>query len=172
MQGFRSAIEDCELSDCGYVGDKYTWHRGHIRERLDRGFANDAWRTRFSDATLHHLEYGRSDHRPILMSMEAINQPAQSGPSVLRFEAKWLKESQFQQVVESAWACSAAQATSNDLAGKLLIVHELLHKWDRSVLQKTNRKVRSAQKDLERVATGPLTDENVAGDLLGTEKSS
>ena len=65
-------------------------------------------------------------------------------------------------MVESAWACSAAQATSNDLVGKLVVVHELLHKWDSSVLQSTNRKIWSAQKDLERVAAGTLTDENVA----------
>ena len=24
MQNFRSAIEDCELTDCGYVGEKFT----------------------------------------------------------------------------------------------------------------------------------------------------
>lgn len=27
MQAFQSAINDCELSDLGYLGDKFTWHR-------------------------------------------------------------------------------------------------------------------------------------------------
>lgn len=162
MQDFRNAIEACGLSDCGFVGDKFTWHRGRIRERLDRALANDNWRRRFGDAILQHLDYGRSDHRPILMCLEAEVQQVNEGPGILRFEAKWLKEANFQQVVESAWERSASQATRDGLAGKLAAVHELLHKWDMSVLQSTNRKLRSTQKDLERVATGPLSDENVA----------
>jgi hypothetical protein len=36
MQAFRDALDDYNLSDVGYVGDKFIWHRGDIRERLDR----------------------------------------------------------------------------------------------------------------------------------------
>jgi endonuclease/exonuclease/phosphatase family metal-dependent hydrolase len=70
MQAFRDAIEDCNLVDMRYIGDKFTWQRGDIRERLDRGLANEAWNMKFPDASLHHLDYYRSDHRPILMCIE------------------------------------------------------------------------------------------------------
>ena len=40
LQAFHDALDDCELTDIGYIGDIYTWHRGKIRERLDRGVAN------------------------------------------------------------------------------------------------------------------------------------
>lgn len=66
MQAFRSALDDCNLSDFGYTGDKFTWHRGQIRPRLDRALTNDAWYSMFSNAKLENREYNRSDHRPLL----------------------------------------------------------------------------------------------------------
>ena len=79
----------------------------------DRALANDAWKDRFKDAVLQNLDYGQSDHRPILMCVEAESQQVENGPSVLRFEAKWLKEPNFQQVVEEAWARSHYKKYAN-----------------------------------------------------------
>ena len=42
MQAFQEAIDDCCLHDMGFIGDPFTWRRGRIRERLDRGLVNDA----------------------------------------------------------------------------------------------------------------------------------
>ncbi|CAN1131198.1 hypothetical protein LINPERHAP2_LOCUS6266 [Linum perenne] len=33
---FRSCVEDCELLDLGFVGPRFTWYRGSLRQRLDR----------------------------------------------------------------------------------------------------------------------------------------
>lgn len=57
MQAFRDALEDCQLVDCGFMDDKFTWHRGNIRERLGRALANDAWNNLFNGETMHHLNY-------------------------------------------------------------------------------------------------------------------
>jgi hypothetical protein len=70
MKNFRDAIEDCNLADFGYTGHKFTWHRGLIRERLDRALTNEGWNSFFGDAVLQNMEYSRSDHRPILMTFE------------------------------------------------------------------------------------------------------
>jgi hypothetical protein len=48
MDQFREALEDCRLSDLGFVGPKFTWNncRGagiFIKERLDRAVANREW---------------------------------------------------------------------------------------------------------------------------------
>lgn len=40
LQNFHEALDDCELVDIGFTGDMFTWQRGKIRERLDRGVAN------------------------------------------------------------------------------------------------------------------------------------
>lgn len=50
MSAFRDAMEECNLSDLGYTGDRFTWHRGLIRERLDRAISNDKWNDMFPAA--------------------------------------------------------------------------------------------------------------------------
>jgi hypothetical protein len=46
MQQFRDALVDSELSDMGFMGEKFR-RRGRIRERLDRAVANQRWRDKF-----------------------------------------------------------------------------------------------------------------------------
>lgn len=161
MKEFCDAIDDCQLSDCGYLGDKFTWHSGNIRERLDRALANDAWNNLFKNTVVQHLNYYKSDHRPILMSIEEEQVQERSGPSLLRFEARWLKEKDFAEIVQSAWEHSGLTVQSGSLAARLAIVHENLHKWDKAVLKRTKNKLRGTRRELEKVAAQALTSENI-----------
>jgi hypothetical protein len=70
MQAFQDALTDCELEDLGFSGDNFTWKRGRIRERLDRAVANGEWNIMYPGAVLQHLEYTKSDHRPILLDTD------------------------------------------------------------------------------------------------------
>ena len=36
---FREALDDCNLEDFGFLGDKLTWKRGNIKEQIDRALA-------------------------------------------------------------------------------------------------------------------------------------
>ena len=81
--------------------------------------------------------------------------------NILRFEAKWLKEAQFRQVVEEAWEQGESRNLSNTLAGKLAAVHDHMHKWDHFVLKARRNKIRKKQVMMEKVAIDVLSDENV-----------
>ena len=63
MEAFQNAIDDCGLRDLGYIGDRFTWQRGRIRERLDRGLINDGCANMFPAAALQNMHYNHSDHR-------------------------------------------------------------------------------------------------------------
>ena len=77
MQAFRQALNDCDLEDLGFSGDIFTWRRGRIRERLDRAVANEAWTTMHPGAMVQHLDFVRSDHRPITRSFRrALPRPS------------------------------------------------------------------------------------------------
>jgi hypothetical protein len=162
MQIFRDVLTDCGLSDFGYVGDKFTWHRAGIRERLDRGLINEAWLNKFEGAVLQNLDYSRSDHRPIMISFGENPTEERCGPNFLRFEARWLKEPNFYEVVEGAWDASGNPFQPRDLAGRLAVVHKRLHQWDRSVLKGPKRKLKAARKELEEITRSDLTAENIA----------
>jgi hypothetical protein len=98
MQAFQDALTDCDLEDIRFMGEKFTWKRGRIRERLDRTVANGAWSVMHPGAKLQYLGYIRSDHRPILLDTE-YQQPQQHSSNEPRhFEAKWLREEGFRQV--------------------------------------------------------------------------
>jgi hypothetical protein len=86
MQAFRDGLFDCGLEDLGLIGDPFTWKRGRIRERLDRAVVNNEWRFMHPGASLKHLEYIKSDHRPILLDTEAQPEVQQQrgAKSVLR----------------------------------------------------------------------------------------
>jgi hypothetical protein len=112
MDAFRRTLEHCELEDLGYVGDPFTWRNnwhlasGYIRERLDRGVANAAWRCLFP---LHRMINGdphHSDHRPISAEINAqacSMEGRGGGERCFRFEASWLQEEGCENVVEEAW---------------------------------------------------------------------
>jgi hypothetical protein len=78
----------------------------------------------FGYAILHNVDYSRSDHRPIMMSFGDSPSKEVSGPFILRFQARWLKQASFAEVVEGSLL---HQVQSNDLAGRLAMVHKRAH---------------------------------------------
>lgn len=75
MSSFREAINNCELMDIGYSGDKYTWRRGkkgrnQIKERLDRFLINYPMSIMAPNIKVNHLNFLSSDHRPIMAHWE------------------------------------------------------------------------------------------------------
>nr|KYP67620.1 LINE-1 reverse transcriptase isogeny [Cajanus cajan] len=54
---FQTMLDNCDLLDLGYFGNKYTWQRPSmggrlISRRLDRALGNQSWRVLFPEATL------------------------------------------------------------------------------------------------------------------------
>jgi hypothetical protein len=102
MQSFHDALADCGLSDMGYEGDKFTWQRGRIQERLDRGLANGAWNQLHPMATLVNSEMTKSDNRPLVVDTEG-GDVVQCGEMKKQFEAHWLSEATVNEIVHTAW---------------------------------------------------------------------
>jgi hypothetical protein len=120
---------------------------------------NDLWREKSPLAVLENLPYSRSDHRPLLLSLKEAFAQDSTRSSVLRFEAKWLREARFNEIVEAAW--DNTRNSSLDLAGRLHKIHSDLHHWDRSVLQRNRKRIRAAQRELEQVSVSDLIADNV-----------
>ena len=158
MHAFQNAIDDCERRDMGFLGDKFTWHRGRIRERIDRGLVNEAWDNVFPMAALENLQYNHSDHRPLLVNTEHYTVPVHGDGRRLRFESRWLREAQFNDSVMDAWQKVGSDPTANSVYEKLNRMHAMFHDWDQRVLKKPKQRLRKAQHDLERVMRGPIND--------------
>lgn len=101
--------------------------------------------------------------RSLLLALPLVSLPIdQSGRSLLRFEARWLKEKNFSKVVQEAWDQSVLSGHDASLADRLALIHRHLHAWDRSVLKQTKKKLRGTQKELEELSRKDLSDANIA----------
>jgi hypothetical protein len=73
MQAFKHTFEMCELMDLGFSEPKYTWsncQEGNalVKEGLDRGVANFAWRNLFPEAEVVVNSIIYLDHAPLFIS--------------------------------------------------------------------------------------------------------
>ncbi|CAN1140426.1 hypothetical protein LINPERHAP2_LOCUS11854 [Linum perenne] len=63
---FVDCCNVCGFVDPGSIGPTFTWFRGTLLERLDRGMINGEWKVIFPLAKIRHLRRIYSDHRPII----------------------------------------------------------------------------------------------------------
>lgn len=75
MEAFRGALEDCCLTNLGFLGPRYTWNNGQegqnfVIERLDCAMANDKWRDIFPIYKVEVLASRFSDHASVLLTFQ------------------------------------------------------------------------------------------------------
>lgn len=104
---FQSCINNCQLTDLGYVGPKFTWCNKRfdgtlVYQRLDQCLGNNAWIHAFPEAVVQHLPRIRSDHSPILFCSHY--QPLSFSPRPFRCERFWLSQPDFLSVSKDVWA--------------------------------------------------------------------
>ena len=93
------------LIDLGFVGPQFTWRRGNLSQRLDRGLCNSAWRLKFPEASVSHLVRYHSDHRPLVLQFCSIDSIPHDKP--FKFLQVWLTHEDFSKFVEDNWECEA-----------------------------------------------------------------
>lgn len=74
MDYFTDAVNDCQLMDLGFNGNKFTWEKSRgsdrwVRERLDRGFANQGWRDLFPLTDVNVIDVSMSDRLPLNLQL-------------------------------------------------------------------------------------------------------
>jgi hypothetical protein len=106
--------------------------------------ADEEWKLLYPGAVLQNLDFGKADHRPILIDTEFHNFEPCVGTKPRRFEAKWLKERGFAVVVQRAWERASAANPGEGVLIKLAHLHSSLHAWDEEVLKKQKKRLKSS----------------------------
>ncbi|KAL4318018.1 hypothetical protein GQ457_18G000980 [Hibiscus cannabinus] len=163
MDAFRIALEDCSLSDIGYQGSWFTWEKGkfagtNIRERLDRGVANEHWWSLFPSFTLSHMVNSLSDHCPLLL--DTIPTAGVIPRWHFKFEAAWLIEDSCEPEVQKLWVES-----SGFLPDRLRYMSRGLDAWFRKLKASRKFTTKSLTKRLEQL-TELLPSDNVLEEMM------
>jgi len=101
--GFRSAVNDCNLHDLPLGGYPFTWFKSlgtprTIEGRLDRAFHTSSWLTLFPNARLINLVAAISDHSPILLKLDPESYI--HSKRSFRFENSWLLDQSLSDMVD------------------------------------------------------------------------
>ena len=139
MTNFREVVEDGGLIDMGFLGPKFTWSNKQegdsmILERLDRGTCNPGWKHLFPFASIRHLEFGGSDHRPIILDIS--DGPGGRGTGTTQrirkffFEECWVDDSECQEIVESSWDNTEVSDCIGQVLGNIASCGSNLSSWN------------------------------------------
>ncbi|KAK6164533.1 hypothetical protein DH2020_001397 [Rehmannia glutinosa] len=144
MEQFRTVVGECELSDLGFSGHRFTWTNGrsgedNIQERLDRVLANETWKNIFPSWRVSHLHRVKSDHTPLLVNFDNVDRCFSHNrrKKKFRFEKMWLEHQDCEKIVKQAWS---QQETSNFMR-KLNHCGEVLQAWDKNEFGQIRKKL-------------------------------
>ncbi|KAK6126320.1 hypothetical protein DH2020_039965 [Rehmannia glutinosa] len=161
IQNFREALQHCALSDMGYSGSQFTWHRllTHPytqKARLDRCVGNDALRSLFPRHMIEHLNSISSDHHAIFVTLHHTHsQPQRSRrKNPFRFEAYWIKSKDCEKVIQESW--NSSLDSLNDKIQNCSI--GLLH-WSRKSVGDLDKKIKEIKKCIEKLQQGRITED-------------
>lgn len=140
MEGFNSAIEDCQLSKLNLYGGNFMWEKGRganawVREKLDRAFATMTWWLRFPLCNLKVSHTSCSDHEPL--PLELFYTDISWKALRFRFKNIWLKEPSFVKEVTAVW-----EVPNVHLLPKLIDVTSFMARWGRSFCHKYREKIK------------------------------
>ncbi|XP_016168352.1 uncharacterized protein LOC107610882 [Arachis ipaensis] len=99
---FQECVAACGLIDLGFAGWPYTWKRGNLAERLDRGLSNLEWQLAFPEAIVKHMPLLKSDYSPICLQLSPVSEQNR-GRRPFRFLAAWITHPDFGNAVGASW---------------------------------------------------------------------
>ncbi|KAK2647852.1 hypothetical protein Ddye_015341 [Dipteronia dyeriana] len=156
MNQFRQAVDDCNLIDLGYSGPRLTWNnkrdgKWNIQERLDRYLPTNQWRDKFWNASVFHLGFNSSDHRPILLNCTPVFPFSFGKDRSFKFEPFCLKEADYHSTVVEAWNKYKGSNHLANLASKLRGCASSLRGWSKYRFGNIRRQIEGKNREIERL---------------------
>jgi hypothetical protein len=153
MREFRETLSFCDLYDIGFVGTPWTWdnkQKGerNVKVRLDRAVATPAWSSYFSEYRLRHISSSRSDHTPLLLSVEQAENCRVDRP-IRRYEVAWEREPSLSAAVEEAWSRRVPCQDLGDINSSLKEVMSGLYRWKAVHFKSLSKEIKQKRDKLE-----------------------
>uniref|UniRef100_A0A803PBY3 Reverse transcriptase domain-containing protein n=1 Tax=Cannabis sativa TaxID=3483 RepID=A0A803PBY3_CANSA len=131
MRDFQKAISYCNFKEIRMEEGEFTWCNGRqnnlVFEKLDRVLANPDWFRRFFASTVTLLPWWNSDHRPLILSFNNVQNLSNTVPkwrSRFHYEQAWAEEEDCGKLVESVWLDGSNWGSPQGLRGRINLFGE------------------------------------------------
>jgi len=163
---FGDWINELSLIDLGFKGNKFTWRRGRqestvVAKRLDRVFVCAHARLKWQEAVVSHLPFMASDHAPLYVQLEPLQQ-VDPRRRPFRFEAAWLNHEGFKELLSLSWSVTLSTPDA------LKELQRKLRKWNREVFGDIHVRKEKLVADIKEVQD--LLGVVLSDDLLAKEE--
>ena len=133
MESFKQVLDECNLLDLGYMGNKFTWSKsfpngGMVWERLDRVVSTVEWLDLFLVTKVQTLSCVTSDHSPILILPNGFGAKLKRP---WRFEQMWLENRGCYDTVKSTWERAAMGSPMVKVMSKIEACQQSLTQWSK-----------------------------------------
>jgi hypothetical protein len=165
---FRDCLDTCGLNDLGFSGPKFTWSNrqraeDHVKVRLDRAVANEAFSNYFDDCQVENVITTTSDHLAIYITLAKLSDNVKHAPVShgFRFEAAWLRAADYKEVMEKAWTeCDNGDRSLQATWSTLQKVAGSLKAWSRDSFGHIRNKIQNLERRLKhlRMENGSSVD--------------
>jgi hypothetical protein len=161
---FEDFVHSNALIDLGFNGNKFTWsnHRqGHvnIRERLDRGLANNDWVHLFPNSLINIIPASNSDHCPLLLSTVGTYQDL---PKPFRFEAFWTRDHTSHEVVANTWLMDVPGSPAFSVSRKWKSTKSALKEWNHRHFGRIQSCIKKLMSDINVIQSKPHSISNAS----------
>ncbi|XP_028799892.1 uncharacterized protein LOC114755187 [Neltuma alba] len=102
MKQFSDCISEAGLIEIPVVGERFTWEKQAVKERLDWAFCNFDWELSHPNHKSHHKLRYNSDHRLIVVTSGNSDTRTKKN-SQFKYYSAWAIEDSFTEVVKNAW---------------------------------------------------------------------
>uniref|UniRef100_A0A803QFF3 Reverse transcriptase domain-containing protein n=1 Tax=Cannabis sativa TaxID=3483 RepID=A0A803QFF3_CANSA len=156
MDKFRNVLDSCYLYEQPFEGDPYTWIKGRLntnatKERLDWCFVNDQWQQSFKQITTHHLDYFKSDHRALSVTVLPLEDQLPNNPrrSRFRFEKLWLSDPAAAAIIQKEWKKNLPGTSVENFCSNITSCANSLQLWHTHKYGNMKKKIKEVHHEVE-----------------------
>ncbi|CAA7043725.1 unnamed protein product [Microthlaspi erraticum] len=154
---FRSFMSECDLYDLRFSGNFLSWRgtRGKhlVRCRLDRAMANSSWIDAYPSGRSEYLDFGGSDHRPLL---SLFHPEKKKGRGLFRYDMSLRNNEEVKNLVTSAWNAYPRASVETRISS----CRRAIIQWKKEQHLNSKMKIEEKKRELEEAMTNNGTNES------------
>lgn len=120
FRDFRQLVRNYRIRDLPAIGDRFSWagkrEQHHVLCCLDRTMSNDQWLDKYPASTTEFLEFGESDHRPLVTYISDV---VEERRGYFHYDSRMINKEGFRDAVLSGWN------SNHDYPTRLSLHHRL-----------------------------------------------